>query len=176
MSDFNVASGQRIERKKLLTVVEWTEGTTPVREILGARTEDSSIEYGSDVETSTDIRGVTHTDINKTEPSQTFDPYTLLGGSKLGPKLDDIRKRNAVTEFNQFTVYIITAYKGTAGAYEAEKHTGCTIEIQSLGGSSFVNMPIVVHLSNDCDGSGAPGLGTVDKLADDFVFTPASVG
>ena len=176
MSNFNVPTGQRIERKKMLTVVEWSDGTGTSRELLGSRTEDSSMEYNPDVETITDILGVTHTEVNKTEPSQTFDPYTLLGGSKLGPKLDDIRKRNAVAEFSQFTVYVITAYKGTAGAYEAEKHTGCTIEVTSLGGSAFMNMPINVHLSNDCNGSGAPQLGTVDKLGDDFVFTPTSVG
>ena len=176
VSNFNLRDRQRAERKLLITVAEWTEGTSTVREILGTRTEDSSIDYNADVETTTDIRGINYTDINRTQPQQTLDPYTVLGGSKLGPVLNDIRRRNAVSEYNQFTVYVITAYIGTSGAYEAERHSGCTINPTSLGGDSFVNMPIDVYLSNDYEGSGEPQIGTVDKLSDDFVFTPASVG
>lgn len=162
---FNLRAGQRAERKLLITVAEWTEGTTTVREVLGTRTEDSSIDYNADIQTSTDIRGFTYTDVNKTEPTQTFDPYLVLGGSKLGAKLNDIRRRNALSELDQFTVYIITAYIGTSGAYEAEKQTNCTILYTSLGGDSNVNFPIEVHYSNKIT------TGTVDKLDDTFVFT-----
>ena len=173
---FNLADKQRAERKLLITVAEWSEGTSTVREILGTRTPDSSIEYNADVETTTDIRGINYTDVNRTQPQQTLDPYLVLGGSKLGAKLNDIRRRNAVSEYNQFTLYIITAYVGTAGAYEAECHTNCTINPTALGGDSNVNMPIDCYFSNDYNGTGAARLGTVDKLSDDFVFTPESVG
>lgn len=171
VTEFNLAKGQRAERKMLITVAEWGEGGEESREILGTRTEDSSMEYNPDVATSTDIRGINYTDVNKTQPQQDFDPYLVLGGSKLGAKLNDIRRRNALTELGDFTIYVITAYAGKAGAYEAEKHTGCTITYNSLGGDANVNMPISVYLSNDCDGTGAPGLGTVDKLGPDFEFT-----
>ena len=165
VKQFNLAEGQRAERKLLITVAEWTEGQTEVREILGTRTEDSSIEYNADIETTTDILGINYTDINRTQPQQDFDPYLVLGGSKLGAKLNDIRKRNALSELSQFTMYIITAFVGTAGAYEAEKHTGCTITYNSMGGDSNVNFPISVYFSNKITN------GSVDKLADDFVFT-----
>lgn len=136
------------------------------REILGRRTEDSSLEYNADIETTTDILGINYTDINKTQPQQDFDPYLILGGSLLGAKLNDIRKRNALSELNQFTVYVITAYIGDAtNGYEAEKHVNCTITYNSLGGDTKVNMPISVYLSNDSV------IGTVDKLSDDFTFT-----
>lgn len=162
---FNLATGQRAERKLLITVAEWTDGSTTEREILGTRTEDSSIDYNADVETTTDILGINYTDLNKTQPQQDFDPYLVLGGSKLGAKLNDIRRRNALSELNQFTMYIITAFVGTDGAYEAEKHTGCTIVYNSIGGDTNVNFPISVYFSNNIT------TGTVDKLADDFVFT-----
>ena len=170
INQFNLNNGQRAERKLLITVAEWTEttGTTEssVREILGTRTEDSSIEYNPDIETSTDILGNNYTDVNRTQPEQSFDPYLILGGSKLGAKLNDIRKRNALSELDQFTMYIITAYVGNStSGYEAEKHVGCTITYDSLGGDSNVNFPITVHFSNKITN------GTVDKLADDFVFT-----
>lgn len=166
IKQFNLANGQRAERKLLITVAEWSEGgQSPVREILGTRTEDSSIEYNADITTSTDIRGINYTDINRTQPQQDFDPYLVLGGSKLGAFLNDIRKRNALSELSQFTMYIITAFIGTAGAYEAEKHTGCTITYNSMGGDANVNFPISVYFSNQIT------TGTVDKLSDDFVFT-----
>lgn len=165
VSQFNLNTNQRAERKLLITVAEWTEGTSEVREILGRRTEDSSIDYNADIETTTDILGINYTDVNRTQPQQDFDPYLILGASKLGAKLNDIRRRNALSELDQFTIYIITAFVGTTGSYEAEKHTGCTITYNSIGGDSNVNMPISVYLSNKIT------TGTVDKLSDDFVFS-----
>ena len=165
ITQFNLSAGQRAERKLLITVAEWQEGNESVREVLGTRTEDSSIEYNADISTTTDILGNNYTDINRTQPQQDFDPYLVLGGSKLGAKLNDIRKRNALSELNAFTMYIITAFAGTDGAYEAEKHTDCTITYNSFGGDSNVNFPISVYFSDKITN------GTVDKLADDFVFT-----
>lgn len=171
VKQFNLAEHQRAERKKLLTVAAWNETvegstvTTEVRELLGRRTEDSSVEYNVDQATSTDILGINYTDINKTQPQQDFDPYLVLGGSKLGAKLNDIRRRNALSELSQFTLYLITAYVGEDGAWEAEKHRNCTITYNSLGGDANVNMPISVFFSNDSV------TGTVDKLGDDFTFT-----
>lgn len=177
VNPFNLAQHRRAERKQLITVAEWSEGegasATTKREILGRRTEDSSIEYNTDTATSTDILGINYTDVNKTQPQQDFDPYLILGGSELGAKLNDIRKRNALTELSQFTLYVITAYVGDAtNGYEAEKHENCTIQYNSLGGDTNVNMPISVFFSNDAGGLGHPQTGTVDKLTDDFVFTP----
>ena len=137
------------------------------REILGRRTEDSSIEYNADIETTTDILGLNYTDLNRTQPQQDFDPFLILGGSLLGEKLNDIRKRNALTELSAFTLYVITAFVGDAEkGYEAERHTDCTITYNSIGGDANVNMPISAYFSN------AITNGTVDKLSDDFAFTP----
>lgn len=175
ISQFNLPTHQRAERKLLITVAEWKDANGSVtidgekydREILGRRTEDSSIEYNADIETTTDILGINYTDINKTQPQQDFDPYLILGGSKLGAKLNDIRKRNALAELSQFNLYIITAYVGdSTNGYEAEKHVNCTITYNSLGGDSNVNMPISVYFSNEST------LGTVNKLSDDFSFSP----
>lgn len=167
IAQFNLAQNQRAERKLLITVAEWTEANAQVREILGRRTEDSSIDYNADIETTTDILGINYTDLNRTQPQQDFDPYLILGGSKLGAKLNDIRRRNALSELDNFTVYIITAFIGdSTEGYATEKHTGCTIVYNSIGGDSNVNMPISVYFSNNIT------TGTVDKLSDDFTFTP----
>lgn len=167
VSAINLPQHQRAPRKLLITVAEWMDGANEKREVLGRRTEDSSIEYNADTETTTDVLGINYTDVNKTQPQQDFDPYLILGGSELAAKLNDIRRRNAIEELSQFTIYIITAYVGSASAYEAEKHVNCTIVYNSLGGDVNVNMPISIYFSNDIT------LGTVDKLSDDFTFTPA---
>lgn len=177
INQFNLADGQRAERKTLLTVVEWKEGVgtnaETVREILGTRTPDSSINYNADISTETDVRGINYTDVNKTQPQQDFDPFLILGGSKLGAKLNDIRRRNALSEMSQFTAYIITAFIGNSSeGYDAERHSGCTIAYNSMGGDSNVNFPISLYLSNDYEGTGAPQLGKVNKLSADFEFTP----
>ena len=174
IKQFNLKDGQRAERKLFVTVVEWKEpldGTTgeeEVREILGRRTEDSAIDYGADIQDSTDILGNNYTDVNKTQPTQAFDPYLILGGSRLGAYLNDIRRRNALSELTgAFTVYIITLFVGDeTNGYEAERHDECTITYDSFGGDANVNFPITVHFSNKIT------TGTVDKFAADFAFTP----
>ena len=140
------------------------------REILGTRTEDSSIEFNADIEKMTDIRGITYADVNKTEPQQDFDPYNLLGGSDLGAYLVTAALKNDITAYsNKFNVYIITAFIGSASdGYYAVRHSGCSIIPTSLGGDAYNNMPIEVHLSNDITE------GTVDSLGRDFQFTPAA--
>lgn len=162
----NLKAGQRAQRKTLITVAEWGGTDSQNREILGARTEDSSIEFNPDVSTSTDILGITYSDVNKTEPQQDFDPYYLIGGSKLGAYLAEAALENNIDAYNgTFNIYVITAFIGTEGAYKCVKHSGCTILPTSIGGDAFVSMPIEVHFSNNIE------TGTVDKLSDDFVFT-----
>lgn len=186
VNQFNLKEGQRAERKLLITVAEWEDENGNIsiqvpdpadptqtitkkfsREILGTRTPDSSIEYNGDITTETDIRGNNFTDLNKTQPQQDFDPYLVLGGSKLGALLNDIRRRNALSELNMFNLYIITAFVGDAATgYDTEKHTGCTILYNSIGGDVNVNFPISAYFSNNIT------TGKVDKLVDTFTFTP----
>lgn len=167
VKQFNLKAGQRAERKLLITVVEWEQDGETNRELLGTRTEDSSIEYNSEINTTTDIRGNNYTDLDRTQPQQTLDPFLILGGSKLGALLNDIRRRNALSELSQFTAYIITAFIGNAeDGYEAERHTDCTITYDSFGGDVNVNFPITVYFSNKIT------TGKIDKIAEDFTFTP----
>lgn len=172
---FNLKEGQRAERKLLITVAEWTEptldgtteGTEQVRELLGVRTEESSIDFNADINTTTDIRGNNYTDLDKTQPQQSFDPSPLVGGSRLQAYLNYIRSRNAISELGNFTVYIITAFIGNeADGYATEKHVNCSIIYDSIGGDTKVDFPYTVYFSNDITN------GTVDKIGKDFVFTP----
>ena len=151
---FNLKDGQKAERKLLVTAVNVgdsiTKGSgTPEWQIIGVGVEDSSIEYNPDTETITDILGITETTVNKLETSQTLEPMTVRGGSKLAVTLYNQIKYNRVSEFAMYEVMQIHAYVGTDGAYEAEVHKNCTITPQSLGGDAYVDMPIDINYSND---------------------------
>ena len=168
-------TGERAQRKTLITVAEWVTGVgttnqTTNREILGVRTEDSSIELNADIETITDILGITYTDVNKTEPQQTFDPFVIRGGSALAEYLSQAVLENDISAYNNvFNVYIIAAYINEGvSSYYAVKHEGCSIIPTSIGGDSWVNMPLEVHFSNKIT------VGTVDSLSDSFSFTAAA--
>lgn len=137
------------------------------REVLGARVEDSSIELNAEIETMTDILGQTYTDVNKTEPQQTLDPSNIIGGSKISSYLYDAMIHNRITDYSQiFSVYIISGFIGDAtNGYDAVRHDECSIIPTSVGGSSYVQMPLEIHFSNKITS------GKVDKLANDFTFT-----
>lgn len=178
MPTMNLNTGDRAQRKTLITVARWNEGTgtgSEFTEILGTRTEDSSIEFNADIQTVTDILGITYTDVNKTEPQQSFDPFYILGGSDLSVYLSQAALKNDIQAYNnKFDIYLIAAFmtEGTAtesdGKFYCVKHAGCSIIPTSIGGDAYNSMPIEVHYSNDITE------GTVDKLAKDFTFTELS--
>lgn len=172
---FNLATNEKAQRKLLVTAVNVgdsiteTEGT-PDWQIVGSGVEDSSIEFNPDTESITDILGITETTLNKLETTQTLEPMTIRGGSKLAVKLYNQIKYNRLSEFALYEVMIISAFVGSASAYEAEVHTGCTLVPQSIGGSSTVDMPIEITLSNN------KTHGTVNgyTLNDTITFTPTA--
>lgn len=173
-TQFNLLDNQKAERKMLVTAVNVGDSITqadgtPEWQIVGVGVEDSAIEYNPDTETTTDILGITETAINKLEVSQSLEPMTVRGGSKLAVKLYNQVKYNRLSEFSLYEVMQIHAYVGTEGAYDAEVHKNCTLTPQSIGGSSYLDMPIDINYSND------KVHGTVDNFAYGTVvtFTPA---
>lgn len=186
---FALDTGVRAERKLMLTFVQWGgtyatddadaeyTGNNINTALLGARTEDSSIEFNVDSETTTDILGRSYTDINKTEPQQDFDPFYMIGGTggaaKLSQYLTKAALANRITDYDsRFNVIIVTAYitngaEGTGVKYYAVRHRDCSIFPTSIGGDTHVSLPIEVHLSNIlCEG-------TADGLTESTLgFTP----
>lgn len=158
-------------RKYLVTYVNVGTTEAKVWEAQGIKVEESAIELNPDISTITDILGITYSDVNKMEASQTMDPNTLRMGAKLSEKMLDIYRRGAFDEYSNFEVLIVYGFLGTSGSYEADLETGCTVVPNAVGGSSRVDMPFVINLS------GKKTLGTVNKFypATDVEFTPATV-
>ena len=169
-TDFNVGAGVKATRKLLMTYVDVSGSETPEWELVGRGVEDSSIELNPNTETTTDILGITETSVTKWEPNQSFDPNTVKGGSKLNHKLHQIWQDKKPELLSKFNVLIVYAYLGETNSFEAEMQKNCTINITSLGGSAYVDMPIEISLSNDST------KGTV-SIADGVpTFTPATAG
>ena len=149
-TDFNVGQGIKAARKLLKTYVN--TGTTSEKKwfLVGSGVEDSSIELNPNTETLTDILGITTTDVTKWEPNQTFEPFTVKGGSELAFKLHEIWLDKKPELLSQFEVLVVYSYVGdeTEG-YDAELQSNCTINITSIGGSAYVDMPIEISYSNN---------------------------
>lgn len=150
-NDFNVGAGVKATRKLLMTYVDVSETETPEWELVGRGVEDSSIELNPNTETVTDILGITETSVTKWEPNQSFDPNTVKGGSKLNFKLHKIWQDKTPELLSKFKVLIVYAYVGEAPTFDAEVQKNCTINITSLGGSAYVDMPIEIQFSNDSE-------------------------
>ncbi len=148
-TDFNVGAGVKATRKLLMTYVDVSDSGSPEWELVGRGVEDSSIELNPNTETTTDILGITETAVTKWEPNQSFDPNTVKGGSKLNYKLHEIWQNKTPELLSKFNVLIVYAYIGETNNFEAEMQKNCTINITSIGGSAYVDMPIEISLSND---------------------------
>lgn len=148
-TDFNVGAGVKAARKLLMTYVDVSDSGTPEWELVGRGVEDSSIELNPNTETVTDILGITETAVTKWEASQSFAPNTVKGGSKLNFKLHQIWQDKKPELLSKFNVLIVYAYIGESKTFEAERQKNCTINITSIGGSAYVDMPIEILYSND---------------------------
>lgn len=149
-TDFNVGAGTKAPRKLLMTFVNVSDSTSYEWELVGRGVEDSAIELNPNTETTTDVTGVTETSVTKWEPSQSFDPNTVKGGSKLNFKLHEIWQNKTPELLSQFDVLLVYAYIGET-TFDAEIQKNCTINIISIGGSAYVDMPIEITYSNDID-------------------------
>lgn len=168
--DFNVGSGVKASRKLLMTFVDVSDTpNAPEWELVGSGVEDSSIELNPNTETVTDILGVTQTSVTKWEPNQSLDPNTVKGGSKLNFKLHSIWQNKTPELLSKFNVLIVYAYVGENQTFDAEMQKNCTINITSIGGSSYVDMPIEIMYSNDS----TRGTVTVENGMPIFVETAA---
>lgn len=148
--NFNLAEGVKAARKLLKTYVNVGTSDAPEWYLVGRGIEESSIELNPETETVTDITGVTETSVTKWEPNQSFEPFTVRGGSKLAFKLHEIWMNKQPEKLSQFEVLICYNYVGTeTDGYEAELQKNCTINITSIGGSAYIDMPIEITYSND---------------------------
>ena len=151
VAPINLADGLKADRKLEIHYVNVADSGTAEWEVLGRGVEDASMAFNHDTNQTTDVLGITDTDVSPAKPQLDLDPNNIRGGNKLSAKLLDIERRNAIAELGTFEILNVHCYlsENAAGPFMAELHKNCTIVPQSLGGSSYVGLPLNVHLSYD---------------------------
>ena len=114
-------------------------------ELLGV--DDSAISMNPDLETTTDILGVTRTRINKLEPTQDM-TMPLIGGSDFLIKVHNDVRRRRLANLGAYDLLVIYGYVGATSTYEADRFIS-TVEPTSLGGDAFVDQEITFHLGGE---------------------------
>ena len=167
---FNLENGVKAPRKLLMHFINVGTSEAPKWERLGAGVEDSSIETNFKTETVNDILGNSETSVNGASPSQSFEPFTVRGGSKLAAKLHEIWIAKAYERLSQFEVLTVMGYTGSQDEYGAYKEKDCTVTFDRIGGSAYVDMPITVNYSDKKE------QGTVVVVDGVPQFTPLAKG
>lgn len=148
-TDFNVGAGVKAPRKLLKHYVNVGTKEEKKWELLGAGIEDSSIETNFETEDVNDILGNHETSVTGAAPSQSFEPFTVRGGSKLAFMLHEIWLNKEYEKLSQFEMLTVYSYVGeTLAGYDATIEEDCTITFGSIGGSAYVDMPITVNYSD----------------------------
>lgn len=148
-TDFNVGVGVKAPRKLLRHYVNVGTKEEKDWELLGAGVEDSSIDTNFETEEVNDILGNHETSVTSAAPTQSFEPFTVRGGSKLAFMLHEIWLNKEYEKLSQFEMMTVYSYVGekTTG-YDATIEEDCTITFGSIGGSANVDMPITVNYSD----------------------------
>lgn len=149
-TDFNVNAGTKAPRKLLKHYVNVGTGASKEWELLGVGIEDSAIETNFETETVNDILGNSETSVTGASPSQSFEPFTVRGGSKLAFMLHEIWLNKEYEKLSQFDMLTVYGYVGSeTDGYDADMQSNCTITFGSIGGSAYVDMPITINYSDN---------------------------
>lgn len=143
---FNLATNIEAVRKMYTLWVNTGTTGAKVWECVGVGVEDSALEFNADFTKTTDILGVTRTQITKFEPEQSFEPCTLRGGSPLQFQLFQHWLNDRRAELCNYEVMLVFGFIDgtTAGTYVAALYSGSAVIPQSIGGSAYVDMPITI--------------------------------
>ena len=168
-TDFNVNAGTKAPRKLLKHYVNVGTGESKEWELLGVGIEDSAIETNFETETVNDILGNSETSVTGASPSQSFEPFTVRGGSKLAFMLHEIWLNKEYEKLSQFDMLTVYGYVvNETDGYDADMQSDCTITFGSIGGSAYIDMPITVNYSDKKE------RGTVEFTDGVPTFTKAS--
>lgn len=148
-TDFNVKENTKAPRKLLKHFVNVGTKEAQEWELLGIGVEDSSIETNFETEEVNDILGNHETTVTGAAPSQSFEPFTVRGGSKLAFKLHEIWLNKEYEKLSQFDMLTVYGYIGSeSDGFEADMQSDCTITFSSIGGSAYIDLPITVNYSD----------------------------
>ena len=136
-TDFNVGAGVKAPRKLLKHYVNVGTKEAKEWELIGIGVEDSAIETNFEEEEVLDIYQNFSSSVTGAKPTQSFDPFTVRGGSKLAFMLHEIWLNKEYEKLSQFEMLTVYSYVGDKSeGYDATIEEDCTIKFNSIGGSA----------------------------------------
>lgn len=154
------------ETFKLFADVSIAGSSTPEWELQGDKVEDMALELNPNVETVTDVTGVTTTTLDKYEEQTSVEPYRARAESKFFPILYDIVKYQKTLSDVERKFLCVNIFAQTGNSYEAWTQTA-VIAIQKYGGdTSGLGLPYNLHWT------GERIHGTATIAAGKVTFTP----
>jgi len=124
----------------------YKSGTTPTYELIGKGIEEAGIEQSANVESVSDITGVTDTVLDRYEKTTELDPIRVEGGNKFSEFLDELEELEKILDDTIATFMWVKLYKSSGtGTYVAWEQRA-VVELTNFGGdTSGVNAPCTLH-------------------------------
>lgn len=133
------------EEFKVFADVSAGDAAAPEWELQGDKVEDMSLELNPNVETITDVTGVTTTVLDKYEVQTSVGTYRAKRDSKFGAILYDIVKEKKILSDVERAFLCVNLFSGTDGKYDAWTQKA-VVAVQSYGGDTKgLNIPYNIH-------------------------------
>ena len=169
MADVTFKDGTgRIKREEFKLFADVGASSAPEWELQGGRIEDMSLEMNPNVDTVTDVTGVTETTLDKYEKQTSVSPYYAKRDSKMAAWLYNVVREEKTLSDVEKTFCVVNIFAGSDGAYDAWTQKG-VVAVQSFGGDTKgLQIPYNIHwIGEKVFGTAAISNGTM-------TFTPAT--
>ena len=169
MADIAFKTGTgRIKREEFKLFADVGSSNSPEWELQGGRIEDMSLEMNPNVETVTDVTGVTETTLDKYEKQTSVSPYYAKRDSKMAAWLYNVVREEKTLSDVEKTFCVVNIFAGSDGAYDAWTQKG-VVAVQSFGGDTKgLQIPYNIHwIGEKVFGTAAISNGTM-------TFSPAT--
>lgn len=158
-----------IRRSEFLVLADVSATATPEWELIGDKVESLNLALNPNVETITDITGVTSTTLDRYQVQTDVTPMRARRESKLAAILYDIVKSEKTLSDVERKFLVVNVFDAGAGStYAAWQQTG-VIAVQTYGGDTKgLDMPFNIHWV------GAKAHGTFDPTTKAFTAGEAA--
>lgn len=168
MSIKNITGTGDVRRNKLACAVDFSDTETPDFRVVAYKITESALNFNIETETGTSIDGKRFGSATSSILTQSFEPHRVVAGDAglLSAKLIHHIRNDELEKLSKFKCVLIWGLLGEDGLYDAEMYDECMVIPQSIGGSTYLDMPLEVTFG------GNVVKGTADKLTGKITFTP----
>lgn len=168
MSDVSFITGTgKIKREEFKLFADVGDSNTPEWELQGSRIEELSLEMNPNIETVTDVTGVTDTVLDKYEKQTSVSPYYAKRDSKMAAWLYNVVREEKTLSDVEKIFCCVNIFAGADGKFDAWTQKA-VVAVQSYGGDTKgLQIPYNLHWI------GEKTFGTAAIANGVLTFTPA---